>query len=208
MTALIRLLGAAIVGLFMIGTVQAQTPIGKTERVQGEAVAVRDSGTAALNVGDAVYMNDILETGDKARLTVTFIDGQSLTLGENAEIIIDEFVYEDDPIRDASVLRWVSGAFLTATGAIGKSNPESVLVNTPVATIGIRGTQFWGGRLEKDFEVLVLEGAVVVRNESGEVQLNPGQTTSVASATTAPTAATIMADDRRVRAFATVQYAE
>lgn len=209
MTAPLRLLGIILLGLCMAGAAQAQpTPVGQIARVQGEAVALRGGGVTALRAGDPVYADDILETGDGARLTVTFADGQSLTLGENAEIEIDAYVYNGDAAGDAAVLRWTHGAFLAATGAIGKMKPEAVLVQTPVATIGIRGTQFWGGRLERDLEVLVLDGQVSVGNAAGEVRLNPGETTAVAAADAAPTPAAPMAEDRRIRAFATVQYAE
>ncbi|MBM3512733.1 MAG: FecR domain-containing protein [Alphaproteobacteria bacterium] len=121
-------------------------------------------------------------------------------------MVIDAFVFNKEGRRNSVIYNWAAGAFLTKTGAVGKANPEDVAVRTPVVTIGIRGTQFWGGRLERDFEVLVLEGRVVVTNAAGPVELGPNQTTAVIDANTAPAAASVMPDDRRTRAFATVQF--
>ena len=137
---------------------------------------------------------------------------QDINALENEYGVLRHFVRQ---MRQADAVTSITAAnntagslsFLTATGAIGKANQNAVLVETTVATIGIRGTQFWGGRLETDFEVLVLEGRVVVFNAAGFVDLTPGQTTSVAGIANAPTAAAVMPDDRRTRAFATVQFA-
>jgi hypothetical protein len=128
----------------------------------------------------------VVTTRADSRVSLVFIDQSTLTIGADGEMTIDEFVYNK-------------------TGAVGAANPEDVSVRTPIVTIGIRGTQFWGGRLERDFDVLVLEGRVVVTNAAGSVELGPGETTSVAAANTAPAPATVMPDDRRTRAFATVQ---
>ncbi|MCB2108533.1 MAG: FecR domain-containing protein [Rhodobacteraceae bacterium] len=186
---------------------QGTEAIGQVERVQGEARAERAGGNASLQGGHPVFADDLVQTGPLSRLSLIFADQSHLTLGENAEVLIDEFVYRGNRENDVVALAWTSGAFLSVSGAIARARAEAVSVRTPVATIGIRGTEFWGGRLERDFEVLVIEGRVVVANAGGSVELSPGETTAVIDGATAPAAAAIMPADRRTRAFATVTFA-
>lgn len=180
--------------------------MARIDKVQGKAEIGRGAQKLACAVAAPVFEEDILTTGAGARVSLTFIDESTLTLGADAEMVVDEFVFNRAGAKNAVALKWVAGAFLTATGAIGKQTPEAVSVRTPTVTIGIRGTQFWGGILDTDFDVLVLEGRVVVTNAAGSVELGVGETTSVSSATAAPLPASVMADDRRTRAFATVTY--
>jgi hypothetical protein len=200
------LIAAILFAFVMPAAAQSPTAAGKVERIQGQATATNGSATMQLAVGTEVFEGDVLETGNDARLTVALVDGSSLTLGANAEMEIDRFVFADNVAEDKQTLRWVAGAFLTATGAIGKANQDAVIVNTPVATIGIRGTQFWGGRLEVDFEVLVLEGRVVVITDAGAVELGVNETTRVVNVGTPPAPAAVMPEPRRNQAFATVTY--
>lgn len=185
---------------------QQAEPVAKVERIQGEAQVDRVGQQIVLSVGGPVFEDDIIKTGAESRVSLVFVDESTLTIGADGEMVIDEFVYNKAGRRNSAVYNWAAGAFLTKTGALGKENPEAVSVRTPVVTIGIRGTQFWGGRLERDFEVLVLEGRVIVTNAAGSVELGPNQTTSVVSAASSPAPASVMPDDRRTRAFATVQF--
>lgn len=185
---------------------QDAEPVARIDKLQGTAGIGRGTQKLGCSVAAPVFEDDVLTTGANSRVSMTFIDQSTLTLGADAEMVVDEFVFNRAGQKNAAVLKWAAGAFLTATGAIGKANPEAVSVRTPTVTIGIRGTQFWGGILDRDFDVLVLEGRVIVTNAAGSVELGVGETTSVASATAAPLPASVMADDRRTRAFATVTY--
>src|SRR3546814_9234707 len=78
----------------------------------------------------------------------------------------------------------IQGAFVTASGAIGKFDPESVSVRTPVATIGIRGTKY-GVSIDSvsgETTVTILEGAVRITNDAGAIELREaGQSTLISS---------------------------
>lgn len=202
----IRTSAAAVAAYPDIIQAQQAEPVGKVDRVQGTAQVDRGGQSSALATESRVFEDDIITTGPESRVSITFIDESTLTIGADGEMVIDSFVFNKTGRRNSVIYNWAAGAFLTKTGAVGKTNPDDVSVRTPVVTIGIRGTQFWGGRLERDFEVLVLEGRVVVTNAAGSVELGPNQTTAVVNATTAPAPASVMADDRRTRAFATVQF--
>ena len=107
-----------------------------------------------------------------------------MTLGENASITIDELIYA--PGGDSSQLLSIArGVFRIATGEIAKLSPDSVTVTTPVAFVGIRGTEFLGGELtvgmppgQPHYGFQVSEGAIEVTSPAGSVVLDePGEGT-------------------------------
>ena len=68
----------------------------------------------------------------------------SLTLGENATLVVDEFIYDPSRSRGQLLLRVVKGAFLYVGGRIEGETGAKVQIRTPVAAIGLRGTTVWG----------------------------------------------------------------
>jgi hypothetical protein len=86
---------------------------------------------------DDVYMNELIETDDESAVEIKFSDGSKLTIGENAKVVIDAYVY--NPGGDSSqAMTLTKGAFRFLSGAIPK---EKVSIKTPTVTIGIRGTE-------------------------------------------------------------------
>jgi hypothetical protein len=79
---------------------------------------------------------------------------------------------------------------------------------TPVAVVGIRGTEFWGGPIDDQaLGVFLIEGAVSVSNAAGQQILNlPGQGTNIAAPGAAPGPVTLWAPDKVNRALATVTF--
>lgn len=84
-----------------------------------------------------IAMGDLIQTGKASQVQLLLLDRSSFSIGGNASLRIDRFVY--DPARGrtsgASVAR---GAFRFMSGQQNRGNSGSI--NTPVATIGIRGT--------------------------------------------------------------------
>jgi hypothetical protein len=116
-------------------------------------------------VGTVVHMNDTLRTGAKARLQVSFRDKSELTLGENATVIVDKFVFDPEASVGESALRATRGAFRFATGRIGSMGQKRITVQTPVAALAVRGTDFWGGVIDGQYGVLLMSNsALSVRN--------------------------------------------
>jgi hypothetical protein len=74
---------------------------------------------------------------------------------------------------------------------------KSITVETPVAQIGVRGTEFWGGPVEGEYSVLLLAGEVNVKNQAGTVTLNsPGLATVIRSRLQAPLRPSLWSVDR------------
>lgn len=144
--------------------------IGEVTEVTGEAKIIRADGTEEpVILGTEVYEGDIIETEGASAVNIGFVDESSFAVSSDARIAIDEFVFDpasESGAQDFSVLR---GVFMYTSGLIGRENPDSVEIDTPVGSIGIRGTII-GGNINPDgqSDVTVIEGAIVVRNEAGE----------------------------------------
>lgn len=184
---------------------QEASRAGGVTAVQGNAIAVRGASQDDLGLNDPIFRNDILETGPDAKLRVTFVDNTQLTLGPDADVVIDDFVYAPDKKVGNAALRITAGTARVLAGAIeDNSGSEAFAIRTPVATIGIRGTDFFV-ELEGDhLQVALFSGyEVTVTNAAGATVLRPGEGTDVWGAA-APTPGIPWGPDRVNRALAMV----
>jgi len=172
------------VGLLFGLPAQAEQAAGQVERQKGVASRSAAGDTSDLAQGGRVFVGDEIRTGPGARLQIRFDDQSRLTLGENARITINEFVYAPGG-GSRQLLAIVHGVFRFATGEIGKGTPRNVAFKTPVATVGIRGTVFLGGELtvgmppgQPHYGFQISEGAIEVTSPAGSVVLDePGEGT-------------------------------
>ena len=198
---------AAVMLALAVGPAAAEDAIGSVSRIQGTSTAVVNGADAPLDVGSSVFLNQEVSTGDAARLELQFLDGTQLTLGEKAKMILDTFVY--NPGEGTGKLKMaVKGAFRFVSGQVSKQPNKEVAVTTPVATVGIRGTEFWGGPIDNQIlGVFLIDGAVTVTNTQGEQTLDtPGQGTNISTPDAAPGAVTIWPQAKVDRALATVEF--
>ena len=96
---------SALLAACVFGTsaaVTETTTVGAVDKVQSHVDATQAGQTRALAVNSDVYFRDRCHSGDGARLQATLKDGTQLTLGENATLVLDEFVY--DPFRSRGEL--------------------------------------------------------------------------------------------------------
>ena len=93
-------------------------------------------------------MKDELRTGAQGRMLVIFMDDTELTLGENASVVIDRYVYDPDKGIGDTTLQTIKGAFRFATGRITKLKLKTILITTAFADIGVPGMEFWGGPID------------------------------------------------------------
>ena len=192
---------------FVGGQAAAQEAIGAVSRIQGEATGTRGGATRPLGLNASVFLNEVVSTGKAARLEVTFTDNTRLTLGEKAELTLDTFVF--NPAAGSGTIKFVvAGAFRFLSGQVSKLASSDVSVTTPVATLGVRGTEFWGGPIDNQaLGVFLIEGAVSVSNAAGEQLLSqPGQGTNIAAPGASPGPVTFWPPDKVNRAVATVTF--
>ena len=145
---------------FLPGTAHAQTdaakpavddaaskPIGKVVTVTGSvtiehvnAAVVQASlgGQIASKVGDLVYQGDVVRTGADGLVSINFADGTSFNLSKNANMTLNEFVYDPNGKSNSTLFNLTKGTFTFVAGKIAKTG--DMKIDTPVATMGIRGT--------------------------------------------------------------------
>jgi len=165
-----RCLAICIVLLVGVEGASAQT-VGTVTKVQKQAQV----GSTPAAVGTPVNMNVVLSTGIDARLQNIFIDDTTLTLGENARVVVDRYVFNPNTSTGSIILNTSSAALRFSTGKIGQMGNKDVTVNTPFAALSVRGTEFWAGFVDYKYGVVLLSSTgtrVGVSNAAGAVTLD------------------------------------
>jgi hypothetical protein len=165
LTANLLLLGVLI---YSTGEVSAQTRIGVAATVKNQVFG----GGKPLSTGASVHAQETIKTGEASSASLQFVDQTNLNVGPKSEVKLDRFVYDPSKAGKGSVvINTGRGAFRFVSGT---QNHNSYKINTPVATIGVRGTVFYliNG---PTFTVLVQQ------NGSTVVTLGNGQTITVAA---------------------------
>jgi len=122
-----------------IGKVVTATGSVTIEHATAVVVQANVSGQASqTKVGDLVYLADVVQTGTDGRVGINFTDGTSFNLSSNARMALTEFVYDPNGKSNSSLLSLTKGTFTFVAGNIAKTG--DMKVDTPVATMGIRGT--------------------------------------------------------------------
>ena len=135
-----RLAGPEAPGQYaQAGLPQGADPIGQVETVGGEASVQRTDGVREpLTVGTKIFLDDVIETGSGGTLSVTFVDGTIFTLSPGSRMIIDELVYTPAGQSNSGSFNLIQGGFVFIAGQVARTGGMDV--NTPAATMGIRGT--------------------------------------------------------------------
>ena len=186
--------------LLKMMVVQAQAAnIGNITELNGAGRVVRDNTyQASLDFNIESYDNVQTSNG---RLGITFLDDSQVRLTEHSELIIDEFIYDPDPSKSKMALQFASGTARFITGKLATIDKENILIQTPSATIGIRGTDFTVTVDELGRSLVILlpdddglpSGEIVVATAMGQVTLNkPYQATTVSMYETEPTKPVIL----------------
>lgn len=128
----------ALMGILAGPTQAAESRVGVAAAVNPQAVGIPPGESdRALFIGANVLHDERIRTGAKGRTQVVFLDGSALTIGPNADMVIDEFVYDPNAKVGTLAVTAAKGAFRFVGGRISKKKP--VVIKTPTAVIGIRG---------------------------------------------------------------------
>jgi hypothetical protein len=126
------------------------SPIGKVVTARGSvtiehanAVVVQanipaGSGVGPTKIGDVVYRGDVVQTGADGKVGITFTDGTAFNLSSNARMVLNEFVYDPNGTSNSTLFSLSKGTFTFIAGKVAKTG--DMKIDTPVATMGIRGT--------------------------------------------------------------------
>lgn len=122
--------------------VQAQ-PVGEVEFTQGAAVA-QSPGQLPRTMGKGLALNqgDRLTTAQGASSIIKLRDGTRMTLRPGSELVVQSYRYQEGASDNSMVLQLVRGGLRAITGLVSKDTPDAAKIQTPTATLGIRGTDF------------------------------------------------------------------
>jgi VCBS repeat-containing protein len=112
--------------------------IGHVMKLAGSASVIRNGVTVELNIGDAVQKGDVVQTGSDSSIAMTLIDGSAFGMTSNARMVLNEMVYDPSGSSNSSFISLVQGTVTFVAGQTAKNG--NMRVETPVATMGIRGT--------------------------------------------------------------------
>lgn len=148
-------------------TANDASPAGQVADTVGDVFILRADGTKlAAEKGMMIFQGDVIEADSDSAVNIIFADNSSFAVSEGARLSVDKYIYDAEQKSGSSFFSMLKGAFVYTSGMIGKNDPENVNIETPVGSIGIRGTVVAGtineaGELS---EITVIDGAVVVSN--------------------------------------------
>ncbi|MGH8372830.1 MAG: FecR family protein [Gammaproteobacteria bacterium] len=174
------------------------TPVGTITLVTGHATAAAPSGQIRdLFHGGKVYAGETLITANSSYMNVEFSDGGRVLLRPESRFVIERYQYNTAAANapatnnaqtehESAFFRLLKGGFRAVSGLIGHVRRQDYAVQTPVATIGIRGTDYEVRYCAGDCGDIqpaphdglytgVESGGIVVTNQSGQILLSQGQ---------------------------------
>jgi len=186
------------------GIIEQSGATGSIVRLSGEELAASISA-------DIVSYDEVETTN--GRLKIEFLDKTQVSLTEHTYMEIDEYVFDPDPSKSKMALNFVQGTARFATGSLGLVAKENITIQTPTASIGIRGTDFTTTVDELGRSLVILlpdedctdrvaleegcapSGSITVTNEGGTVILDEAyQAVMVSTLETSPTQPVVLPD--------------
>lgn len=144
--------------------------IGTVSLVEGKATILRNGQTLGANMGDKIENKDVISTQVNSKIKITFIDNTIVTIGKESSLNIEEYIFNTSTKEAKTELNVLKGAFHTITGEIGKVNPDKFKLKTKSASIGIRGTEFYGD----ENRIVCTQGRIIVLSNSVSVDVPSG----------------------------------
>lgn len=170
-------------GTLMAASAIVQTATGDVKATRGSGAPVAVAPNAPLESGTTIT------TGDNGKAILKFEDGQMIVLNSNTTFRISQYQYNQaKPEKSSMVFSLLKGALRSISGLIGKHNPAGFRLDTPVATIGIRGTDFMA--VTGSLTLSIGQGTVTATNAATTTTFSAGQLGYIAEAGVAPTTIT------------------
>ena len=136
-------LSKVLIIIFLTFTSIANASNNSFVGVIGAAIGdLKNQKNESLSNGSKIFFGDTIISKSKSNAQILFLDQTVLTLGEETELTIDEFVYDPNSQEGSFVSTVKSGTVKFITGQISKKNPDNLEVKVPAGTLGARGTEF------------------------------------------------------------------
>jgi len=194
-------LAVAVIGVLPLNSAWARAEVGRVQFVHGD-VQITDAGGArrAMLQREAVYEGDTLISAKSGYAQLRMVDEAVIALRPDTVLRIDTYYYRPDQLdgSERGFFFLLKGGFRAITGVIGRNNKLNYLVTTPVATVGIRGTDHEPMYIpppapgetaigEPGVYDLVNAGSAYIQTAQGTVAINPNEVGYVPDLNSMPT---------------------
>jgi hypothetical protein len=129
--------------LLLLSPTTTEAEVGKVTEQSGPAEIKRETNVIPSALQSGVEMKDTITTAN-GKAGITFQDDTRVQITEHSRLVIDNFVYDGEKKTGKLGMKMALGTIKYASGQIAKNDPQQVMVETPTATIGVRGTDFSG----------------------------------------------------------------
>lgn len=153
---------AALAAASMVGSPVFAQAVGVNAAIRNK-VEIRGAATKKVRpavLRERVILNDEVRTAVASQLQILLLDRTTFTVGANARVAVDRFVYDPAANSRSTGVSVTKGAFRFMSGRTVRRPSGPVSVRTPVATIGVRGTIFEGVVGEDAIRIAEREPAV------------------------------------------------
>ena len=142
----------------------ADGPVGKVSLVIGKAfIEPTNEESFRVRNGDFIREGDIIRTESNGHVHIQFVDQAVLSVRPRSELQIIAYSFDAENPRDSLVkLNLIEGTARTVSGEAAKTARDRFRLNTPIAAIGVRGTDFVVSTTSDSLKALVNDGAIVV----------------------------------------------
>ena len=176
---------------------RAPSQVGEVILARGQTIAVNlNKVSRKLGVGDAVFVGDKIITGETGFLRLQMVDNARLDLRCYSIMVIEK--YDLQSATRSSILNLLQGSVRKVSGEIGKWAEDVYELKTPIASVGVRGTEYalrvfqskgCDGSIDTDDDGLyikVIDGLVDVHNKAASTQVVKNGTLYIPTPDTAP----------------------
>ena len=115
---------------------------GSLRNTTGDVLIERSGEIIKAENGTSVYPNDTVRTGADGSVGIIYKDNSRIGLGPNSRLDIKKFVFKPAQGQFSMVNKLTKGTGSFVSGEMTKLSPESVIIETPTSTIGVRGTTY------------------------------------------------------------------
>lgn len=123
-----------------LGSQAAPASVGIVRSVSMDAHILRNKTSIAAKTNMKIMNGDVVKTGPSGSIGLIFDDDTLVSMGPNSEFVVEDFLFNPSEKKLSFVVRMLQGTFSYLSGQISKLVPGAVRLETPDATIGIRGT--------------------------------------------------------------------
>jgi hypothetical protein len=127
--------------LLSMSAAASEQPVGSIKTLEGTVRISRQGTEVTVTPGQSIFQHDIIRTEAGSRTGIILLDDTMLSLGPGSTLELKEYLFQPKTAQYSLVVRMLKGTFVYLSGIMAKLSPDAIRLETPDATIGIRGTR-------------------------------------------------------------------